>query len=62
MRLLIDECVDERLRLLFPDHDCQTARFASNEFLLGETGLGFGDMMCTICPMLDPVLQVSLAT
>lgn len=28
MRLLIDECVDERLRLLFPDHDCQTARFA----------------------------------
>ena len=29
MRLLIDECVDERLRLLFPGHDCQTARFAS---------------------------------
>jgi len=29
MRLLIDECVDERLRLLFPDHDCQTARFAN---------------------------------
>ena len=28
MRILIDECVDERLRLLFPDHDCQTARFA----------------------------------
>ena len=28
MRLLIDECVDERLRLLFPGHDCQTARFA----------------------------------
>jgi hypothetical protein len=28
MQLLIDECVDERLRLLFPDHDCQTARFA----------------------------------
>jgi hypothetical protein len=25
MRLLIDECVDERLRLLFPGHDCQTA-------------------------------------
>ena len=29
MRLLIDECIDERLRLLFPCHDCQTARFAS---------------------------------
>jgi hypothetical protein len=28
IRLLIDECVDERLRLLFPDHECQTARFA----------------------------------
>jgi len=28
MRLLIDECVDEHLRLLFRDHDCQTARFA----------------------------------
>src|SRR5258708_40091027 len=28
MRLLIDECVDERLRFLFPGHDCQTARFA----------------------------------
>ncbi len=29
MKLLIDECVDERLRLLFPDHECQTARFAN---------------------------------
>ena len=29
MRLLIDECVDERLRLLFPDHECLTARFAN---------------------------------
>jgi len=29
MRVLIDECVDERLRLLFPAHDCQTARFAN---------------------------------
>ena len=28
MRLLLDECIDERLRLLFPRHDCQTARFA----------------------------------
>jgi hypothetical protein len=29
MKLLIDECVDERLRLLFPGHECQTARFAN---------------------------------
>jgi hypothetical protein len=29
MRLLIDECVDESLRLLFPGHDCQTVRFAN---------------------------------
>jgi predicted nuclease of predicted toxin-antitoxin system len=28
MRLLIDECIDQRLRVLFPDHDCQTAGFA----------------------------------
>jgi hypothetical protein len=28
MRLLLDECIDERLRLSFPDYDCQTARFA----------------------------------
>jgi hypothetical protein len=28
MRLLIDECIDQRLRLLFPAHDCQTAGFA----------------------------------
>ena len=29
MRLLIDECVDERLQLLFPGHDCPTAGFAN---------------------------------
>jgi len=29
MRLLIDECIDERLRLLFAGYDCQTARFAN---------------------------------
>jgi hypothetical protein len=29
MRLLIGECIDERLRLLFPGHDCPTARFAN---------------------------------
>ena len=29
MRLLTDECIDPRLRLLFPHHDCQTAGFAN---------------------------------
>jgi predicted nuclease of predicted toxin-antitoxin system len=28
VKILIDECIDERLRLLFPAHVCQTARFA----------------------------------
>jgi hypothetical protein len=27
MRILLDECVDRRLRLLFPGHDCQTAGY-----------------------------------
>jgi len=39
MRVLIDECIDERVRLLFPGHDCQTARFA--EF----TGLTNGQLL-----------------
>jgi hypothetical protein len=29
MRVLIDECIDERLRHEFPGHDCQTARYAN---------------------------------
>jgi len=28
MRVLIDECIDERRRHEFPGHDCQTARYA----------------------------------
>lgn len=28
MRLSINECIDQRLRFLFPEHDCQTAGFA----------------------------------
>ena len=28
MRILIDECVDQRLRLLFIGHECQTAAYA----------------------------------
>ena len=29
MKLLVDECIDERLRLLSPGHECETARFAN---------------------------------
>ena len=39
LRLLTEECIDERVRLLFPGHDCQTARFA--EF----TGLTNGQLL-----------------
>ena len=39
MRVLLDECVDERLRHLFHEHDCQTARFA------GFTGLKNGALL-----------------
>lgn len=28
MRILIDECVDERFRTLLSGHDCQTVRYA----------------------------------
>lgn len=28
MRILLDECVDQRLRLLFAGHECQTAGYA----------------------------------
>lgn len=41
MRILLDECVDERLRHLFNEHDCQTARFA------GISGLKNGALLST---------------
>ena len=41
MRLLLDECVDEHVRLSFPDYDCQTARFA------GLAGLKNGHLLDT---------------
>ena len=39
MRILIDECVDQRLRLEFVGHDCQTAAHA------GFTGLTNGILL-----------------
>lgn len=29
MRILLDECVDQRLRHLFAEHECQTAGYAN---------------------------------
>ncbi len=28
MKILLDECVDQKLRLLFTGHECQTAAYA----------------------------------
>jgi hypothetical protein len=39
MRILIDECIDERLRNALRGHDCQTARYA------GLSGLGNGELL-----------------
>jgi hypothetical protein len=39
MRILLDECIDERFRNSFPSHDCQTARYA------GLAGLQNGDLL-----------------
>jgi predicted nuclease of predicted toxin-antitoxin system len=39
MRILIDECIDVRLRSHLPGHDCQTARYA------GLAGLKNGDLL-----------------
>jgi predicted nuclease of predicted toxin-antitoxin system len=39
MRILIDECIDERFRNYFPGHDCQTARYA------GLAGLKNGELL-----------------
>jgi hypothetical protein len=39
MRVLIDECIDERFRHHLPGHDCQTARYA------GLAGLRNGELL-----------------
>jgi hypothetical protein len=47
MRVLVDECIDERLRREFPGHDCQTARYArldgleNGMLLTGAEAAGF---------------------
>lgn len=39
MRVLLDECVEERLRHHLPGHECQTARYA------GFAGLENGELL-----------------
>jgi hypothetical protein len=39
MRILIDECIDERFRNSLPDYDCQTTRYA------GLAGLKNGELL-----------------
>jgi len=39
MRILIDECIDERFRNSLPGHQCQTVRYA------GLAGLKNGDLL-----------------
>ena len=53
MRLLFDECVDERLRHLFREHDCQTARYAGlaglkNGALLSAAEVAGFDVLVTV--------------
>ncbi len=51
MRILIDECMDERLRNFLPGHDCQTARYAglaglsNGELLTGAEAAGFNVLL-----------------
>ena len=39
MRILLDECIDERFRNSLPAHDCQTARYA------GLAGVENGELL-----------------
>ena len=53
MRILIDECVDERLRNSFSEHDCQSVRYAGfaglkNSDLLEAVELAHFDILVTV--------------
>ena len=53
MRILLDECVDQRLRLLFIGHDCRTAGYAklsglkNGELLTAAEAAGFEALVTT---------------
>ncbi len=53
MRILLDECIDERFRHQFADHDCQTARYArfaglTNGRLLSAAEAAGFDVLITV--------------
>jgi len=52
MRILIDECIDERLQKSLPGHECQTARQA------GLAGLKNGDLLAAAETRFDVFLTV----
>lgn len=53
MRVLVDECVDQRLRFLFSGHDCETAAYAklsglkNGALLAGAEAAGFEVIITT---------------
>lgn len=53
MKILIEECVDQKLRLLFTGHDCQTAAYAklaglkNGVLLIAAESAGFELMITT---------------
>jgi hypothetical protein len=53
MRILLDECIDERFRHQFANHDCQTARYAgfaglTNRRLLSAADAAGFEMLITV--------------
>jgi hypothetical protein len=53
VRVLVDECVDQRLRFLFSGHDCETAAYAklsglkNGALLAGAEAAGFEVIITT---------------
>jgi|ERR1700722_2835469 hypothetical protein len=53
MRILLDECMDERFRKSFPTHDCQTVKYAGfagrkNGALLSAAEVAKFDVLLTV--------------
>jgi len=53
MRILLDECMDERFRKSFPGHDCQTVKYAGfagrkNGALLSAAEVAKFDVLLTV--------------
>lgn len=55
MRNLLDECVDQRLRLQFAEHDCQTSWYAklsglkNGALLAAADAAGFDVIVTILC-------------